>query len=211
MAPPHQMPGWLASGIVFIFSNALFLGAAVAGLYFANSSPQNGTHLDPNNSVPFEEFSWATLNVFSCCLLVTGVLGICVGALMILLHLSRERPSPKRYISDTFFDILTTLYTLILGSVMVAAGISAGFCTYLYHTSNNVPSECPGQFEFNPEGTLGPLSQCSFDSTAYLLVHGATGSNQFAKIWEEIQNELGCCGYWCAGSNDSAVRGTNVM
>ena len=183
------------------FFNFTVITAGVALIVMSEAVWQDNTIISKPTEFNFRSFATRAMTSFGASGVITGVLGFAVAVMMGELNRSRRRSNPKRIGLDTGYDIVLMVYLVMLVGCMLAACIAASICTYLYHTSRNAPPTCPGAFSFG----AAPDANCSFDSTMYTVVHGAIGSQQLYDVWAEMQQELGCCGYWCAGNSGTAA------
>jgi hypothetical protein len=211
-----EMPNWTAPAGIFIAFHLLLIATSGVALHYCIPWYNELGELYTNLQAPAFEFATSVaLTSFTTTFLASSVLGVLVGGIALDLDSSREdRRKAKRLPSDTALDVAVGFHIFLLACCMVAAGLVAGFLTFVYATTQLMPPACPGDFE-NPDadptrndfwdGEALPTAECPFDLMMQRLVYIAVGSNQIAQMWSDIQLELGCCGYWCPQGNDSWV------
>jgi hypothetical protein len=198
----QNMPEWKSSACWMGAFNLIVISAGVALIVFSEAVWQDDNIISQPTEFHFRSFATRAMTSFGSSGVITGVLGFIVAGIMGELNRSRQRTNPKRIRLDTGYDIVLMVYLVMLVGCMLAACITASICTYIYHASRTAPATCPGVFSF---GDAPDAAGCSIDSTMYTVVHGAIGSKQLYDVWTDIQRELGCCGYWCAGNSGTAA------
>ena len=186
--------------------NLVLLSGAVTMLGFSEGVLRNSTlegSLYNGFVTPFQDFSLTSVTAFAVCIGFAGIVGFVFTGILDHLNRTRQRPNPARIACDSAFDIVAALYLILLVGCIIAAVIVACFATFLYVSSRNADPSCPGNFGFDAAEGDVPNGNCAFDNAAYMVVHGSIGSAQLASVWSAIQDEFGCCGYWCSQGNTS--------
>lgn len=209
------MPDWKASVAYSCIFNLVLLSGAVTMLVYSEGVLRNSTvegSLYNGFVTPFQDFSLTSFTSFAACLGLAGLVGFLFTGILDHLNRTRQRPNPARIACDSAFDVVAALYVILLVGCIIAAVVTACFSTFLYVSARDVDASCPGKFGFDAAEGDVPNDNCAFDNAAYMVIHGSIGSTQLASVWSAIQDEFGCCGYWCSQGNTSqaCLAGANT-